>query len=109
MSRTLAKPWNRATPGTVITTETEEAYRTGALLVDPARFAHLEAEGFFEPLPETEVGVSPENAAEMLAPPLPGDLSFKGTDKAIPLGEIPREASFPTAPPPLPSTRKVTR
>jgi hypothetical protein len=42
----LTKPWNAAPAGTEITADPAEA-KDGAVLVDPARFAHLEAGGFF--------------------------------------------------------------
>lgn len=115
MGRTLAKPWNRAAPGTVITTETEEAYKTGALLVDPARFSHLEAEGFFESVAEVEMA---EESTEQSAPPMSTTSSGKEEASADPVGaNVPEtaeksteaEATFPTTPPPVPPARKVAR
>ena len=51
MAKTLTKSWNRAEAGTVITADPAEVAE-GAVLVDPARFAYLEAQGFFASQPE---------------------------------------------------------
>lgn len=68
MSKKLTKAWNRAKEGTEITADPAEAAGGKATLVDPARFAHLEAGGFFGAPPPpgkgSEDGAGDEKAAK---------------------------------------------
>jgi hypothetical protein len=64
MAKKLVKAWNQAKAGTLITTDPEEAKSQGATLVDPARFAHLEAHGFFAaPAPVDAAPAAPPAAS----------------------------------------------
>lgn len=70
--RTLTKPWNKTPAGTEITTD-PAIREDGVILVDQARFAFLEAEGFFAELFAEPLANDHHRPAGGVAPePIPG-------------------------------------
>lgn len=73
MAKKLVKAWNRAKPGTLITTDPKEAAEiAGAILVDRVRYEHLEGGGFF---PERDAAIPaeyPDATASFSPPAVPG-------------------------------------